>query len=343
MKETAERTERILTAGNDGSMKAGKLSGTVLGRSVLKQLHTKRDEVLAGPAAGQDNAVFQAKGEVVCAMASMPAAAGLLVPVTVYTACNSVACGGAQPLGILVSLLLPTASDEQRLRDMMCGVEAICVAEHMQVLGGHTEVTRTVTEPVLSVTAFGTRPAGAVCGEARPGMDILVTGRIGTAGAAVLAKERQEDLRSRYTQPFLDRAVLPEKALSVRCEAAAATEAGAAMHDISEGGIYGALWELGQRFHVGLEVDLKQIPIRQETVEICEFFQLNPYKLLSTGSLLIAAEDGNALAAEIRRAGYDATVIGRITEGNERVLLCEEERRFLETAQTDELYKIIRS
>ena len=129
--------------------------------------------------------------------------------------------------------------------------------------------------------------------------------------------------------------------MSVRSEAAVAAKSGvAAMHDISEGGIFGALWELGQCSGVGLEIDLKKIPIRQETIEICEFFDVNPYKLVSGGSMLMAAEDGNALMQAIRREGGKAVVIGKATDGNDRVLINGEERRFLETTQTDELWRL---
>ena len=112
------------------------------------------------------------------------------------------------------------------------------------------------------------------------------------------------------------------------------------MHDVSEGGIYGALWELGECYRVGLEIDLKKIPIRQETVEVCEFFHLNPYKLLSTGSVLIVSKDGDFIVSEIGKAGGTASVIGKVTGGNDRVLFCEEEKRFLEMTQTDELYQM---
>ena len=326
-------------------MKAGKLSEAELKRSVLGQLHASGDRAQI-PAIGQDGAIVRTDGaDVVCAVSTMPAAPAMRVPVTVYTACNNLACCGADPVGILVSLLLPTSADEPMLRGMMGEIDAVCAGEHMQVLGGHTEVTRQVTRPVLSVTAVGLLRRDAPVGQTvRPGMDILVTNRVGTAGAAILAHVREEELRSRYAQPFLDRAKQTDGGLSVRTAALAALQSkAAAMHDVSAGGIYGALREFAENFDVGLEIDLKAIPIRQETVEICEFFHLNPYKLLSTGSLLVAAEDGGVVAAKIRQANGEAAVIGKITDGNDRVLLCGEERRFLETTQTDELYKIIGS
>ena len=145
------------------------------------------------------------------------------------------------------------------------------------------------------------------------------------------------------TQPFLDKAAKYIDYLSIRSEAAVAAKSGvAAMHDLSEGGVFGALWELGQCSGVGLEIDLKKIPIRQETIEICEFFDLNPYKLLSGGSLLLAAADGNALVHAIRQAGGEAVIIGRTIDSNDRVLINGEERRFLETTQTDELWNMVK-
>ncbi len=130
--------------------------------------------------------------------------------------------------------------------------------------------------------------------------------------------------------------------IPVLSEAAVAVKSGvSAMHDVTEGGIFGALWEMAEASGVGLEIDLKKIPIRQETVEVCEFFGVNPYLLISSGCMLMAAKDGNYLARELEKAGIQATIIGKATTGNDRVLLNEDERRFLEPPKTDELYKVI--
>jgi hydrogenase maturation factor len=173
-------------------------------------------------------------------------------------------------------------------------------------------------------------------------MDIVVSKWVGLEGTAILAKEKTEELRRRFPQPFIDKAKVFDQMMSIIPEAAVAVKSGVrAMHDVSEGGIFGALWELAQCGDVGLEIDLKKIPIRQETIEICEFFDINPYKMMSGGSLLMATEDGNALVRELEKAGIFAAVIGKATGSNDRVLLNEEERRFLETTQTDEIYKAL--
>ena len=127
--------------------------------------------------------------------------------------------------------------------------------------------------------------------------------------------------------------IVPEAAVAI-------TSKVSGMHDVSEGGIFRALWEVAQRAGVGLNVDLKKIPIRQETVEICEFFQLNPYEMLSGGSLIMIAEDGEALVEALAQAQIPATVIGKITEGHDRVVTNEDETRFLDRPRTDEIYKM---
>jgi hydrogenase maturation factor len=222
-------------------------------------------------------------------------------------------------------------------------MDEACAAAGAQILGGHTEVTRAVKEPLLTVTGVGIvkqdellRPQNV-----RPGMDLVVTKWIGLEGTVILAEEQEEKLRTRYAQPFLEKAKAYAAQLSVVPEAAVAAKSGAcAMHNASQGGIFGALWEMAEAAGVGLEIDLKKIPIRQETIEICEFFDINPYKLMSQGAMLLAAEDGNALARALEREGIPAAVVGKATDSNDRILLCDGERRFLETMQTDELLRV---
>ena len=128
---------------------------------------------------------------------------------------------------------------------------------------------------------------------------------------------------------------------SVCREAEIAIEHGAAaMQDLSEGGIFGALWEMADGAGIGLDVALKRIPIQQETVEICEFFGVNPYQMLSTGALLIAAADGEGLVQKMALEGIPSAVIGRTTSGKERILRNGEEVRYLDKPQMDEMYRV---
>ena len=191
-------------------MKAGKLSESVLKRSVLRQLHTVRPELETGPGVGQDYSSIRLQDgkNMVHAVSTMPLSAPVAVEATVYNALNNLVCSGAEPVGILVNLLLPTASTEQQLRDMICGIDVLCAKENLAVLGGHTEVVRAVTEPVLTVTAVGSLDP-SVCvnvNRVKPGMDILVTKWVGLLGTALLAENYEEEILMRYAQPFLTQA-----------------------------------------------------------------------------------------------------------------------------------------
>lgn len=324
-------------------MKAGKLKESILKRSILKQLHTRNKTTLVAPAVGGDFGAVSVSEELAVVVSSEPVTLTKdnIGSTAIYAACNDVACSGAKPMGVSVVVLVPTAANEEEIRNIMKDMDLACESCGVDILSGHTEVTRVVKEPLITVTAIGAMQKSQLrhSSKVRPGMDIVATKWIGLEGTAILAREKEEELRTRYAQPFIDRAKTFGQMMSILPEAAVAVQSGAgAMHDVSEGGVFGALWEMAESAGVGLEIDLKKIPIRQETVEICEFFDVNPYKLLSGGCLLIATEDGNDLVMELEKANIPAVIIGKATEGNDRVLINDDERRFLETAQTDELY-----
>ena len=327
-------------------MKTGKIPENVLKRSVLKQLHTKRSEVLLGAGVGEDCAALQLAEDEVFVMSADPitGTAKDIGALSILITINNLASAGAEPVGVMMTVLLPEHAEERELKDMMRQAEEACSSANIQIIGGHTEVTSAVNRPVISITGVGKVKRGKLISTAgaRPGMDIVVSKWIGIEGTAILAKEKESELLTRYATTFVERAKKLEQYISVLSEAAVAARSGvSAMHDVTEGGIFGALWEMAEASGVGLEIDLKKIPVRQETIEICEFFGINPYELISSGCMLMAAADGNRLVRELEKQGIVATVIGKATDGNDRVLCNEEERRFLEPPKTDELYKVL--
>ncbi|MDE7006661.1 MAG: hydrogenase maturation factor, partial [Lachnospiraceae bacterium] len=151
----------------------------------------------------------------------------------------------------------------------------------------------------------------------------------------------EEELLKRYPAALITEAKGFMDRFSVLPEAAIALKSGVyAMHDVRNGGIFGALWELSQKIGVGLSVFLKEIPIRQETVEICEYFDLNPYELLSGGCLLMAAENGLKLKQELEKAGIPASVVGRTNGGNDKLVQNGDEGRYLTMPAQDEIWKV---
>ena len=327
-------------------MKVGKVSETVLKRSIIKQIHTKRDEVLLGAGVGEDCAAMKLSPGEIFVISTDPITGtvkdvGMLA---IQITANDLASSGAEPVGVMLTVLLPEEIEEADIRKMMEQVEEACSRFHIQVMGGHTEVTRAVNQPVISVTGVGKVREDRLVSTAgaKPGQDILVTKWIGIEGTSIIAKEKEQELRQRFSEAFVETAKGFDQYLSVVPESQIAAEHGvSAMHDVTEGGIYGALWEVAEASGIGLEIDLKAIPIRQETVEVCEAFGLNPYHIMSSGSLLAVSEDGLGLVRELEKAGIPASLVGRTTGGNDRIVRNGEDVQYLTRPQTDELYKIM--
>lgn len=327
-------------------MKVGKVPENVLKRSVIKQLHYRRDEVIVGPEIGEDCAALALEPDEMVVMSTDPITGTTkdIGKLAIQITANDLASAGAEPIGVLLTILLPDGTREIALKRIMEQMELACRDAKMQILGGHTEVTKVVNQPVVSVTGVAKAKKGQLVttAGARPGMDIVVTKWIGLEGTTILSKEKEAELKEHFPEAFVDTAISFEQYLSVIPEAAVAVKSGVgAMHDVTEGGIFGALWEMAEASDVGLEIDLKKIPIRQETIEVCEYFDVNPYGLISSGSMLMAAEDGEKLVDRLARAGIPASVVGKAVAGNDRVILRDGERRFLEPPKTDELYKVL--
>lgn len=326
-------------------MKVGKVSETILKRSIFKQIRTTREEVLLGAGVGEDCAAMKlAPGEIfVISTDPITGTAKDMGMLAIQITANDLASSGAEPIGVMLTALLPEYIEEGDIAEIMGQVEEACSRLHIQVMGGHTEITRVVTQPVLSVTGIGKVREDRLVSTAgaKAGQDILVTKWIGIEGTSVIAKEKEEELRTRFSRTFVEKAKELDQYISVLPEAMIASKFGvSAMHDVTEGGIYGALWEMAEASGIGLEIDLKAIPIRQETVEICEHFNLNPYYLISSGCMLMASDRGHDLVRELKKEGIPAAVIGKAVEGNGRRILNGEEESFLERPRTDELYKI---
>lgn len=326
-------------------MKIGKVPESVLKRSVLRQIHTKRPEVILGAGVGEDCAAIKLADDETLVMSADPitGTASDIGMLAIQVTVNDLASAGAEPVGVLLTLLLPAETKEAELKAIMGQVDAACAKAQVQIMGGHTEVTAVVSQPVIVVCGVGKVRDGRVVttAGARPGMDVVVTKWIGIEGTSILAKEKEAELLTRFPAPFVETAQRFDAYLSVLPEAAIAVRAGVgAMHDVTEGGIFGALWEMAEASGVGLDIDLKKIPLRQETVEVCEFFGINPYLLISSGCMLMAAHDGNGLVRELEQEGIPAAVVGKVTAGNDRILKNDGEIRFLEPPKTDELYKV---
>ncbi len=162
------------------------------------------------------------------------------------------------------------------------------------------------------------------------GDEIVVTKWIALKKSGELAEMQREKLLERFPESLVDRAADFKTLFSTDAEKRIMEALGVKIYlEPGEGGIFKALWDMGSAYDLGLRADLKLIPIKQETVEICNYFDLNPYEADSKGSLVIAAPNGGRLCRALMDEGINAAVIGEFTKGNDRVVVNGERVRFL--------------
>ena len=287
---------------------------------------------------------------------------------------------GADLKAISLSILMPEETEEKQLKALMKEIDSLCTQENILVLSGHTAVSPYVSTLILSVTALGSImenrkgiPANKENNIANKGsitrnkenitvskesiadskgktaqiavlgadVDLVVAGTVGREGAAMLATEYAKRLEERYAPSYIEAAkhLFDDGSMTAVADILQEKEV-IAVHDVREGGIFAALWEMAAAAYVGLSIDLRNIPIKQHTIEVCEYFNLNPYMLRSGGTLLLACANGARIVEQLKNVGVEAAVIGQTTSGNDRLICYDDEARFLEPPKMDEYYKV---
>lgn len=318
-------------------MRTGKISEAILSRSVLKEIKYKNDCVLQGPGSGQDASELLLSGAGVL-VASNPVALNceLDAYLGISRAANDVAARGGIPRAITAVVLLPTGYTELRLKKLQRRIEECCSSHGIALAGGHTEVSPLVKAPCVTFTCIGEsaghRPHIAA------GQDIIMTAPAGLEGAFIMAECKQEAILARYSRSFYEKCRIAPSNLFAIETAHKALELGASyVHNLSAGGVFNGLWELAAYGSLGIDVDLKKIPVRQEIIELCELFECNPYQLASGGALLLTADIGLLLAERMQQAGFAAVKIGETTDSNDRIIRNDDEVRYLEEPKADEI------
>jgi hydrogenase maturation factor len=313
----------------------------MLERMVLSTIRFVRDDVLVHAGLGEDCAVIDF-GDEVCLVTSDPITGAVegIGELAVHVACNDIAANGGTPVGVQVVLLLPEHTREEEIHQIMEEIQVTTAGLAVEVLGGHTEITSKVADPVVSITAIGRAPKDRYVTSkgAKPGDDVIITKGAGIEATAILARDYGHLLPFRISPEEI---LSLTKQLSVVPEGLLAAEYGVhAMHDITEGGLLGGIREVCQAAKVGAEIREVDVAIPKLTASICEHFELDPLGLLSSGSMLIIAPQGEELVARLREIQVPAFVVGSIIEGDHPIVIRKTGKRQAITAHVeDELWK----
>lgn len=326
-------------------LEIGKLAGNKLKETILDKIDHFRSDVLVPAGPGEDSAVIDL-GDYLLVVSSDPITgaeqnAGYLA---VNVACNDIAAAGAEPFGIQVVLLLPPRLGEKRAEKIMEEIVKTAAAMNIEVLGGHTEITDLVQKPIITVTAMGrAKKEELTSSSAAEAGDILYISKgMGIEGSYILASDYREHLIEKgVSSDTLAELADYLELLSVIPESRLARKNGVkAMHDITEGGVYGAVAEMAAASKLGFVIEKDNFKLIPEVEELCQKLDIDPAALISSGSMLMAAPPEIDLKNIFSENDIEIIRVGRmINEGS----YLEENgvKKEFKAPEKDELWKFI--
>ena len=311
-------------------MQAGKLPIDILGR-LLDRIDISDPRVVLGPRPGEDAALIDFGDRFLVAKTDpITFATDLIGWYMVNVNANDIAVMGATPKWLLSTLLLPEGTTEGEVAEVFQQVNRACSELDITLVGGHTEITYGLDRPVAVGAMLGeVRKEDAILSSGvRPGDALLLTKGVAIEGASILAREAADSLLDAgVSRELIDRAraALFDPGISVVRDARITCSAGEvhAMHDPTEGGLSGGLYELATASGVGLDVDFDSVPVLPECGAICEALDLDLLGLLASGALLAAvdARDSGAIVDALGDEGIRASIIGSATDSHQDVKL----------------------
>jgi hydrogenase maturation factor len=334
-------------ASEPAGLPTGKLPPELLRGLVLGKLGARRAETLVRAAVGVDCAAISLdEGGWACVLKTDPittatSGAGRLA---VHVVCNDLATAGAEPIGLLATLLFPAGIQPERIAQLASEIDRTARELNVEVLGGHTEVAPGLRHPLVVMSGVGRARADQLltAAGAKPGQALVLTKAAALEGTHILANDLAERLAGAVAEDLLAEARGYAAELSVLPEARLAIELGAtAMHDPTEGGILGAVWEMAEASGCGVLVEAERIPVREATRAICDALGADPLRLIASGALLIACPDGQPVVDALVKHGIPAAQIGQFTTGERRVRTSDGRHHLLETVGRDELYRLL--
>ncbi|MBS7622708.1 AIR synthase family protein [Candidatus Bathyarchaeota archaeon] len=297
----------------------GKIPVQVLRRVIFRNLGVHSDSLLVGPGIGEDAAVVR-MGRTTIVLSTDPITGALanIGWLSVHVNANDVATRGARPRWYFCSVILPEGSGEAVLRKITRQIDAACIELGVTVAGGHSEVTPMLERPLIAGFMVGEVRSGryVTSSGAVPGDRLILTKSAGIEGTAILATDYEEGLKRHLDMRILRRAQRLYKKISVVEDAMASLEAGGvdAMHDPTEGGLLCGVWELAEASKLGVVLYSKDVPVSPETDAVCRCLGIDPLRLLSSGSLLVAAKPSHSrkIVSRLLRRGIPAVEVGEL-------------------------------
>ncbi len=324
-------------------MITGKLEWKELDRIIKNSTGVKKEDVVVRSGIGEDCSVVNfGEYDLVLSTDPITAAQGDIGSILVNINCNDLASAGVEPLGIMVTILAPPTVEIKEIEKIMNDINRECIKLNIEVLGGHTEVTEAVNKVVVSATVIGKTEKGKAVETkgAKKGDSIIVTKKLCIEGTYILVNDYIHKIGSVLTKEEVKIANQYKEELSVVKEGVLAGKFGVnSMHDITEGGVLGALCEVVEASGTGFEVWYKKMPISDITIKLCDYFKIDPLKFISSGSMLICSDKGEELIKYLNKNSIEAYEIGKIKDEG-KILYKNGKEIEVELIERDEIYKL---
>jgi len=330
----------------------GKVPLEVLKEVVFKNLGVQRREVLQGPAAGVDGAIIDAGSKsMVVSMDPITGAVEQIGWLAVNVNANDVATFGVEPAFLFSCLLLPENSNRKTVEDICSQMDAAAKELGIAIVGGHCESTPHLVTPIVVGCIIGLTQKGhyVTAAGAQPSDALIMTKTAGIEGTAILASDMTTYLKETMTAEELDEAKKFYKRISVVDDALTAYRTGGvdAMHDPTEGGVFGGIHEMADASSLGVKVYEDRVTVDPLTMTICGKFNIDPLQLISSGALLIAAKSKyvDVILKSLQQLRIQASVVGEFTETPEQRILMHSDgkQEALPRPTFDQLWKALSS
>ena len=323
----------------------GKIPPETLSKIVYSHLGHSNPRLLLGPGIGRDYAAVKYDRLLILTTDPVTGTSHRIGEHSVYINANDIATAGAKPVWYMCTILLPEKTTREELSKIVRGIDSTCRKLRVQVIRGHTEVTKSLERPIIVGFMIGERQGKPFRHDnIRAGDNIVMTGTAGIEGTAILASDFSERLK-RIPEEVLSKARKFSNQISIQREAFIVSRIPGVrvMHDPTEGGVLNACWELAESSGLGVEILAEKIPVATETMTICSRLGLDPLKLMSSGCLLAVVDSKSSDHAikRLRSLRVRASTIGMMTARKGGRTFSRNGRSFsLRPVPQDELYKI---
>ncbi|MGE5698767.1 MAG: AIR synthase family protein [Deltaproteobacteria bacterium] len=295
----------------------GKVSSEIFDEVILPQLGCKHPEILVGPQHGVDVGVVDLGGGQVMVTTTDPI---FVVPpygwersgwFAVHILASDAATSGIRPRYITMDLNLPMSIDRDGFEALWTVMHRECEKIGMAVLSGHTGRYEGCEYPMIggaTVIGIGPKDLYVTPNMARPGDVVIITKGAAIEAAGLFAVTFPQRVAQRYGEKTAREAEEIFWQMSVVEDALTAAEAGVrengvtAMHDATECGVWGGLFEVAQASGVGMAIDKEKIIVQDAVRKVCDLFGIDPYSSISEGTLIIACRPHKAKEV-VRRLG----------------------------------------